>query len=243
MPNGRSQRDVIKERISINLARLKKGGENFEIIIQDPDKALEFRQGNDNISMRDILEIDKIFKDAKKGEAQSPDAIKKWLGTEKASEAAKKILREGEFHLTAEQRKRMFEEKKKKLIDHIHRNAADPKTGNPHPVKRIELAMEEAKVQIDPYTPIRAQMDKIIEQLRPIIPLSFEKIKLRIRIPAKYAGSGYGNIKSKYTLKNEEWKNDGSVEFEMEIPAGIKPDIYNIVNKLTNGEATIEEMK
>ena len=242
MNGGRSTRDVVKERISINIARLKKGGENFEIVIRDPDKALEFRQGKE-VDMRDILEIDRIFKDAKKGEAQSESAMRQWLGTDDPIEAAKIILRKGDLHLTAEQRKRMFEAKKKKLIDYIHINAADPKTGLPHPVQRIELAMQQAKVQIDPYTPIEAQMQKIIEQLQPVLPLSFEKAKLKITIPAKYAGPAYGHLKSKYELKNEEWKNDGSVCFEIEVPAGLKSDIFSVVNKLTNGEAVIEEIK
>lgn len=242
MTNGRSTRDVVKEKISINTARLKKGGENFEIIIKNPDKALEFKRGLD-VDIRDIIEIDRIFKDAKKGEKQSAELMKHWLGTDDPVEAAKIILLKGELNLTAEQRKKMFEAKKKKLIDYIHMNAFDPKTGLPHPIQRIELAMEQAKVQIDAYTPIEAQLDKIISQLRAVIPLSFEKMKIKVTIPAKYAGAGYGNLKSKYNLKNEEWLNDGSVRFEIEAPAGLKPDILNLINKLTNGEAIIEDLK
>jgi len=242
MSSGRSTREVVKEKISVNLARLKKGGENFEIVIKDPDKALDFKQGKD-VDIREIIEIDRIFKDAKKGEVQSETLIKQWLGTEDPLEAAKIILKKGELHLTAEQRKRIFEAKKKKLLEYIHINASDPKTGLPHPIQRIELAMEQAKVHIDPYLPIESQMEKIISQLRSVLPLSFEKARIRILIPAKFAGQGYGNLKSKYNLTNEEWLNDGSVRFEIEVPAGLKPDVYNLVNKLTNGEAIIEEIK
>ena len=39
------------ERFSINVARLKKGGEHFEIVI-DPDTAVEFKEGNDTIKIR-----------------------------------------------------------------------------------------------------------------------------------------------------------------------------------------------
>lgn len=122
-------------------------------------------------------------------------------------------------------------------------NAADPKTGLPHPLQRLELAMEQAKVQIDPYTPAEAQVDKIISELRPILPLKFEKVRIRITIPAKYAGSAYATLKKKYELKGEQWLNDGSVQFEMQTPAGLKLDIFNIINKLTSGEAQIEELK
>ena len=35
------QQTYDKERISLNIARLKKGGENFEIILDNPKLALE----------------------------------------------------------------------------------------------------------------------------------------------------------------------------------------------------------
>ena len=43
-----------------------------------------------------------------------------------------------------------FKEKKyKKIVNLIHVNAIDPKTGLPHPENRIISAMDEAKVKID----------------------------------------------------------------------------------------------
>lgn len=242
MANGRISHPIVKERISFNLAKLKKGGETFEIVLKDPNLALEFQRGKP-IEMRDILESEKVFKDANKGEVQSETKMKQWLGTSDAIEAAKVILKQGEVALTAEHRKAMFEAKKKRILEYIHMNAADPKTGLPHPLQRLELAMEQAKVQIDPYTPAEAQVDKIISELRPILPLKFEKVRIRITIPAKYAGSAYATLKKKYELKGEQWLNDGSVQFEMQTPAGLKLDIFNIINKLTSGEAQIEELK
>jgi len=150
-----------KEKVHFNLAKMKKGGQDFEIVLRDPDLALDFRHGKD-VDINDVLETPKVWKDAKKGERQSPEMMKKWLGTEDELEAAKKILREGDIALTAEQRKAMFAQKKKKLIYYVQQNASDPKTGLPHPIQRIELAMEQAKIHIDPYTPIEKQMDKII---------------------------------------------------------------------------------
>lgn len=231
-----------KEKTSYNTIRLKKGGENFEIVLKDPDKALEFRQGKP-IDVRDVLEIPKIFVDANKGEVQSAAKMTQWLGTSDLNEAVKIIIKTGELAFTQEQRKKMFEVKKKKIVDYIHMNASDPKTGLPHPIQRIELAMEQAKVHIDPYQPAEAQIETIIKQLRAIIPISMEKFKIRVLIPAKYSSTAYSPIKHKFTLQNEDWKNDGSVEFVIEGPAGIKPDIFSLINKLTAGEAVIEELK
>lgn len=241
MTNGRQTGAIVKEKISINIARLKKGGEDFEIVLKNPDLALEFKHGKD-VDIKDILESEHIFKDAKKGELQSEDKIKRWLETDDTLEAAKIILRKGEIALTAEQRKNLYEQKRKKIIEYIHQNAADPKTGFPHPIQRIELAMDQAKVHIDANIPIKAQFDKITKELSSILPMNFEKMKIIVVIPAKYAGSAYGTLKSKYNLRNEKWNNDGSVQFEMEEPMGSKPDIYNLINKLANGEAEISEM-
>jgi len=238
---GRSSRIVAKEKLQINLARLKKGGETFEVILRDPEKAFEFKRGK-NIPINEIIEIDNIFKDAKKGLLQSEENIKKWFGTDNKLEAAKIILKKGDVHLTADVRRKIIEQKKAKIIDYIHMNAFDPKTRLPHPPQRIELAMDEAKVRIDPQLPIESQLKDIIKKLRTVLPLSFEKIKLRITIPARYSGSAYGKIKSKFELLNENWRADGSVEFELEIPAGIRAEAYNFINSLTNGEAIIEEL-
>lgn len=240
MPNGTLIPE--RERISHNLARLKKGGEVFEIVLRDPDAALEFKQGK-NIEMRDILETPKIFSDAKKGELQSDTNCKKWLGVSDPNEAAKVILQKGELALTQEQRKRFFEVRKKKIVEHIHMNASDPKTKLPHPKQRIELAMEQAKIQIDPYQLVETQIEKIIDQLRPILPLSFEQMKIKVTIPAQYSGSAYAAVKSRFKLEFEEWLNDGSVKFELKAPAGMRPEIFDIINKLTKGEAIIEEAK
>ncbi|MEM2954357.1 MAG: ribosome assembly factor SBDS [Candidatus Nanoarchaeia archaeon] len=241
MSNGK-QHAFIKERVSFNIARLKKGGENFEIVLKDPDKALEFRQGKE-IDLREILEVFEIWKDAKKGEKQSSAKIKQWLGTENPTEAIKLILEKGDFSFTEEQRKKMFEFKKKKIIEYIHQNAADPRTGAPIPLQRIELAMEQAKIHIDAYQPPEAQIESIIKQLRPVLPMSFEKARFYVTLPGRHTGTAYSALKKKYTLLNEEWQNDGSVKFKMECPAGLKTEIWNFINKLTAGEAIIEEIR
>jgi ribosome maturation protein SDO1 len=239
---GKGQFLFNRERISLNIARLKKGGENFEIVLKDPDKALEFRQGKE-IDPREFLETFDVWKDAKKGEKQSSAKMVQWLGTEDPIEAAKIILRKGEFSLTEEQRKRFYEAKRKKIIEYIHQNAADPRTGAPHPIQRIELALEQAKVHIDAYQPAEAQIESVIKQLQPVLPLSFEKARFTVTLPARHAGSAYSAIKKKYALLDEEWQNDGSVKFKMECPAGLKTEIWNFINKLTSGEAVIEEKK
>jgi len=54
-----------QEKISINVARLKTHGENFEIVI-DPEKAIKYRHGEGDV--RDALKAEKIFHEAMRGE-------------------------------------------------------------------------------------------------------------------------------------------------------------------------------
>ncbi len=230
------QRTYDKERVSFTLARLKKGGENFEVVISDVDKAFEFRQGKE-ITPNEFVQSTTIFQDANRGLKASEETVKKVLG----NDALSKIIKEGDLHLTADQRKRLAEERKNQIIEHIQRNSVDPKTGSPHPRTRVELAMEEAKVSIDYQQNFEVQIEKVINEIRRVIPLSFDKIKIKITIPAKYAGSAYSSLKSRFKNFKEEWLNDGSVVVELEVVGGAKADLYSLISKVTNGEAEIKE--
>ena len=42
-------------------------------------------------------------------------------------------------------------------------------------------------------------------------------------------------------FSKEEWLSNGDLKIEIEVTGGQKTDIYTLINKLTNGEAIIEE--
>ena len=222
----------------ISLARIKKFGKNFEISI-DPDKALAYKEGN--ATLREVLHSDQIFIDAKKGEPAKESELQKVFETTNAETIADIILKKGEIQLTAEHRAEERKQKLNKIIHLININAVDPNTNLPHPVTRIELAFEQAKVQIDYNKTAEEQLDPIIKQLRPIIPISIQKKLLTITIPATYAGKAYGAIQSKHKLLKDEWQNDGSWKTQIEVPAGLYNEVINFLNSLTSGEAQIEE--
>ncbi len=67
------------------------------------------------------------------------------------------------MQLTAQQRKEMLESKRLRIIATIARNRhqpADRRTAHP---ARIELAMEEAKVHIDPFKPVDMQVQQVLD--------------------------------------------------------------------------------
>lgn len=216
------------------IARLTSHGNKFEILV-DCEKAVDFKAGK--CSLDDALVTNDIFKDVKQGERSPENEMKKVFKTEDKKKIAEEIIRKGEIQLTTEHRNKLKEEKRKKVVELIHRNAIDSKTGLPHPVQRIELAMNEAKVHIDEFKKAEEQVQDVLEKLRPIIPIKFEIWEMAIRIPAQYAAQSYRILKMYGTIKKDEWQNDGSLVAVIDLPAGMSEEFENELNKFTKGEA------
>ncbi|MCD6512924.1 MAG: ribosome assembly factor SBDS [Thermoplasmata archaeon] len=223
------------------IARYEKKGHHFEVLV-DPEAAEKVIEGED-INILDSLAIDIIFKDARKGEKAGEEAIREVFGTTDITEIAIKIIREGEIQLTVKQRKEMLEKKKKNIVDWIARSSMDPRTKLPHPRERIELAMEEAKVHIDPFKPVEEQVKKVLDAIRPILPISIENVKIEVKIPAQYSGKAYGEIVQMVKMLKEEWLSDGSFKCIVEIPAGMQGEFYDRLNAITKGEVVTRLLK
>lgn len=223
------------------IARLIYSGKKFEILV-DPEKALEIKMGKE-IPLEDLVVIDYVFEDSAKGKRASEEDLKKAFGTEDFKEIAYKIIKKGEVHLTTEQRKRMKEEKINKIVNIISRKSIDPQRKIPHPPQRILNAMKEAKINVNEMESAESQVERIVQELRPVLPISMEMVDISIKIPAMYAAQTYGKIKDFGKIKKEEWKNNGSWLGIVEIPAGVQGDFYNLLNKMTKGEVETKIMK
>ncbi len=215
------------------VARYEHGGHRFEILV-DPKAIDDIKSGK----IKDVVEymvIDEIFKDARKGERAGEETIKEVFGTTDVNEVARTIIKKGQVQLTTEQRRKMLEDKKKRIIMEIARNAINPQTGAPHPPQRIELAMEEAKVHIDPLKSVEEQVPVVLKALRPIIPIRFEKVKIAVKVSGEEYGRIYGDISKMGSIVKEEWQSDGSWIGVIEIPAGMQGEFLDVLNKKTHG--------
>lgn len=221
----------------INIARVKKGSDVFEVVI-NPDKAIDFRQGKANFE--DAVVYPKVFSDAKKGMLASEQRMKALFNTADPVEVAKLIIKQGEIQLTSEYRQKLLEQKKKRIIDIIHRNAIDPRTNTPHPITRIETAIQEAKIKIDEFRQPESQVDEILKKLRIIIPIKFVKKEIDIKIPALSAAKSYSQIKIFGKILKDEWLSDGSWHGIIEIPGGLEQDFYDKLNSLTKGDNQVK---
>ena len=218
---------------SINVAKLKKGSDVFEVVV-DPDKAILARQNPELTS--DALSYPKVFSDAKKGMQASEDRMQHWFKTTDPIEVAKIIIKEGNIQLTSEYRQKMLEQKKKQLIDLIHKNGVDPRTNAPHPISRIDAALQEAKIKIDEFKSVDVQLKDALKKLQPIIPIKFVTKEIEVVIPAAYASKAYPTVKMLGKIMKESWGSDGSWTGVVEIPGGMEQECYDKLNKITHGE-------
>ncbi|MFW6450251.1 MAG: ribosome assembly factor SBDS [Nanoarchaeota archaeon] len=220
------------------VARLKTAGTNLEVLV-DSENAVKLKEGED-IDINDVLASQNIFFDAKKGMLASETKLKEIFGTDEPSEIAKKIIKQGEVQLTAEFKNKLREQKKKKVLQLLHMNCVEPRTKNPIPLNRLELALDEAKIKIDEHKSAEQQLNEIVKKLHPVLPIKMEKTEINAKIPPQYAGKSYSTIKSIGTVLKEAWQNDGSLNVIMEVAAGQKNEIIDKLNDITKGEAEIK---
>jgi ribosome maturation protein SDO1 len=219
--------------------KLIMGNDKFEILVK-PDLALEYKLGKRS-DLSSILISDEIYSDANKGSRISDDKLKKHFKTTNSTEIIKQILTKGELNLTTDQRRKMVEEKRKQIIQYINKNFVDPKSKLPHPIPRIENALEDVRVVIDPFKKAEDQIKLVVDSLRKILPLASETLNLTITIPKSSASNSISFIKSSGSMISEEWLSDGSLKVRIEINAGIRGNFLDRLGSLTKGTAQVKE--
>ena len=222
----------------VTLVKYSFEGEKFEIMVK-PDPALDFKLGKKK-DISAVLVSDEIYTDSGKGTRPSSEKLLKAFKTEDQTEIAQIILEKGDLNLTTDQRRKMIEDKKKQIVTFIAKTYVDPKTHLPHPPLRIEQAMKDGRVSVDPQKNVDEQVKDIVEKLRSIIALKSESLQLEIVIPAQFASQSYAVLKSVGSLKKEEWQNNGSLKAILEIPAAARPNVIDRLGSITKGSATVE---
>ncbi|HME18485.1 MAG TPA: ribosome assembly factor SBDS [Nitrososphaerales archaeon] len=230
-----------KEPSKFTTVRLVIDGEHFEVLV-NPDSALSFKQGK-NVEPSQVIAMEEVFSDSNKGLRVGAEKLKKYFQSEDEAAVALEILKRGELNLTQEQRKRLTDEKRRAVIAIISKNFVDPKTMLPHPPIRIDQAMLEARVSIDPFQDANEQTKLVMDKLRTILPLKSEKIRLLVKVPAQYSGQAIGVLKNFGEIHKEEWGADGTLSAIVEIPAGGQPSLLDRLGSTTKGAAQVTVVK
>lgn len=222
-------------------ARLTITGEHFEILVK-PQAALEYKMGKP-VEISQLLFIDTIFTDAGKGMKASDEKLLAAFKTVDSLKIAEIIMQRGALQLTTEQRRKLVEEKKKQVIAFICRHCLDPRTGLPHPPIRVEQAVSQIHITIDPFKNADEQAREVIQALRSVLPLKIAQIRIAVKIPPEFASRAYGSIKGFGSITNEEWQADGAWVAVVEMPAGLHGDFLEKLGKITQGTIQTKILK
>ena len=225
----------------VTVVRYTFSGDKFELLVK-PDSAFDYKLGKIT-EISKILVSDEIYTDSSKGNRATNEKLMQVFKTNDPAKIAEIIMKKGELNLTTEQRKKMTLEKRKQLVTFIAKTYVDPRSHLPHPPLRIEQALDDGRVSIDPFKNAEEQVKDIVEKLRPIIPLKSENIILEISVPAQFVAQSYTVLKSTGTLKKEDWQTNGSLKAILEIPAAARPNVIDRLGAITKGTATVEVSK
>jgi ribosome maturation protein SDO1 len=223
------------------VARWEHEGSRFEVLV-DPQAVQDIKDGK-VVDIASKLALDQVFKDARKGDKVSEEHLEKVFHSRSIPEIALQIVQKGEVQVTTEQRHKLQESKWQQIVTHIARNALNPQTGAPHPAARIDAAMKEAKVHIDPFRPGDQQVQEVLQKLRPLLPIRLETVKVRIKVRGQDYPKVIGELKGLGKLADESWLSDGAWSGILEIPAGIQTELYEKLNARTKGTAEAAVVK
>ena len=225
----------------VTIVRYTYSGDKFELLVK-PDPAFDYKIGKIT-EISKVLVSDEIYTDSSKGTRVPNEKLEQVFKTNDPTKIAEIIMKKGELNLTTEQRRKMIAEKRKQIITFISKTYVDPRSHLPHPPLRIEQAMDDGRVSIDPFRNVDEQVKDVVEKLRPIIALKSENVVLEISIPAQFVAQSYTVLKSTGTLKKEDWQPNGSLKAILEIPAGARPNVIDRLGSITKGTATVEVSK
>ena len=223
------------------IARYESKGHRFEVLIDQ--KLVDLVKSGKSVNVSEYMATDMVFKDSSKGDRASEEVIREVFGTEDFQTVVMEIVKKGQVQLTTEQRRKMLEEKRRQVVEIIARESMNPQSGTPHPPQRIEKAMEEARVRVDPFKSAEDQVNDVLKAIRVLLPIRFEHVKMEIEVPGTEYGKIYAEMAKLGQIQKEDWKDNGNYNAIVEIPAGVQDQLYDFLNKRTKGNVNIKLIK
>lgn len=223
------------------VARYESKGHRFEVLIDQ--KLVDLVKSGKSVNVSEYMATDMVFKDSSKGDRASEEVIREVFGTEDFQTVVMEIVKKGQVQLTTEQRRKMLEEKRRQVVEIIARESMNPQSGTPHPPQRIEKAMEEARVRVDPFKSAEEQVNDVLKAIRVLLPIRFEHVKMEIEVPGTEYGKIYAEMAKLGQIQKEDWKDNGNYNAIVEIPAGVQDQLYDFLNKRTKGNVNIKLIK
>ena len=193
------------------VVRYKKGGSSFDILVK-PGSVEPYREGKKKLD--DILIVSEVFSNSSKMSRSKSSELKKAFSTDNKMECIKIILEQGTYTLTKKEMQEKVANKRREIINYIHKYYYNPKTvpPTPYPLTRIETVFNEINYRIDITRGADRQAKEAVKSILDKLPLKpmgtpddviddekIEKIeKIEYNKGNKGKGKGKGKNKSKY---------------------------------------------
>lgn len=208
----------------------------FELLCKPNTLAL-FREGK--LGRDKVVIVDEIFKNSKKGDKASTLDLEKAFGTGDVNSCITIMLEQGEYQISAEERKKKVDEKRSEIMNYIYSNFTDEK-GITIPMTRVELALEEMKVRIDGDTPTDKQLKPILKKLPDIMRIKKRKgVHAVFKIKHQYLGRCQSLIQTNATVLSERYVSQGAI-IEVNLVPHQMDMLLETIGNITAGDFKFE---
>lgn len=219
------------------VVKYKSGKNTFEILCK-MGTAQKYREGKLGIS--NVLVSDDVFLGHyQKGERPSPSDLTSAFKTSDMAACAKYILDNGEINLSQDERKEKVEQRRKEIVNYIHKYFIDPKTKTPHPVTRIENALTTLKVHPDPDKDFDREMQDIVKLLPGILTIKRCEVEATLSIPTAFIGGAEGIVR-KHAKVNKEKYSGADCVMEISLLPGDYDALVADLSRVTKGNFNID---
>ncbi|KAK2962430.1 putative Ribosome maturation protein SDO1 like protein [Blattamonas nauphoetae] len=214
------------------VCQLKRNGVTLEVLCK-PGTVAKWKEGN--LGIDNVILSDDIFKNHTKLERASDQDVETGTGHPRGMAAVEFILQNGEIALTTAERREKVEQRRREILGFINSYYVDPSTNLPHPIPRLETAMESFRYIIDPFRDGSEQALEVVEKMRDVLPIRKNVMEGTLFVPHKYLSQCQGIVK-KYCDKGREKYDGKGCTMEIGVIPGNFDRVMAELNKVTHGE-------
>jgi len=166
---------------NVSVVRMKKGKEKYEIATY-PNTIIAWRTGAEK-DVREVLQIDRVFRSVEQGEyAKSKDLVKSF-GTEDQAVVCLEILNFGEMQLSEKERGSQQETLLKEICTMVAERCINSQSKRPVTVGVVERALAELHFNVDRSKNAKKQALEAIKLLESKYPIERLPMHLKITFP------------------------------------------------------------
>lgn len=218
---------------NVQIIKMEKNGGAIELLCK-PGMITKFRKGECQLS--DVLLDDRLYSNSSKGDLAPQNLIDSF--GKKGQDLLEYILKEGKYQLTTQEKREMVEQCRKDVVRYIHNTYIDSVTKLPHPIQRIELALQEIKFNPEPEKSVESNVKSILNKLTGIIRLTESTMSATVTVPNKHIGKVASIIYSNCNVLKEDYGKEAAV-FEIEFAPGKYENLHDQLAKSSGNEAVM----